>query len=65
MVSDSQRHVDELLSEVKPLLKREGFHKTRLDWVRQRGDAFQCVNVQMMQGGWGFYINLGVIWPRS
>lgn len=63
MVTESQRHIAALLSEVVPLLNREGFRKSRHDWSRERDGKIQCLNVQTMRGGWGFFINLGVIWP--
>jgi hypothetical protein len=63
MVTESQRHITELLSDVVPLLKHEGFRKSRHDWTRERDGKVQCINVQTMRGGWGFFINLGVIWP--
>lgn len=65
MGSESERELRAFLAEgVAALLKAEGFARKRNKWQRDCGDAIQCIDVQGMAGGWGFYVNLGVFHPR-
>ncbi len=64
MTSESAKQLTALLRDtVAPLLKREGFKRTRNRWVRQVGDVYQVVEAQGSAFGPAFCVNLGVVYP--
>lgn len=50
----------EVIEAIKPVLKKYGFKKNRLNWISEKEECYKIFNIQKSIYGKNIYLNIGI-----